>query len=47
MAPAAAVRTGMTVREYGRLVLTGGVGMLDGADLSLPYPCTVLMPALG
>nr|WP_186337824.1 MULTISPECIES: zinc-binding dehydrogenase [Streptomyces] len=28
----------MTVREYGRVVLMGGVGMLGGADLSLPYP---------
>ncbi|GAA0354412.1 zinc-binding alcohol dehydrogenase family protein [Actinoallomurus spadix] len=27
----------MTVREYGRVVLMGGVGMLDGADLPLPY----------
>ncbi|GAA4611427.1 zinc-binding alcohol dehydrogenase family protein [Actinoallomurus liliacearum] len=28
----------MTVREYGRVVLMGGVGMLGGADLALPYP---------
>jgi alcohol dehydrogenase len=28
----------MTVREYGRVVLMGGVGMLGGDDLSLPYP---------
>jgi alcohol dehydrogenase len=28
----------MTVRPYGRVVLMGGVGMLGGADLGLPYP---------
>ena len=28
----------MTVREYGRIVLMGGVGMLGGQDLALPYP---------
>lgn len=28
----------MTVREYGRVVLMGGVGMLGGDDLELPYP---------
>ncbi len=28
----------MTVREYGRVVLMGGVGMLGGDDLSFPYP---------
>jgi alcohol dehydrogenase len=28
----------MTVREYGRIVLMGGVGMLGGDDLALPYP---------
>ncbi|MCS7476695.1 zinc-binding alcohol dehydrogenase family protein [Umezawaea endophytica] len=28
----------MTVREGGRVVLMGGVGMLGGADLALPYP---------
>ncbi|MGW7528307.1 hypothetical protein [Streptomyces sp. NPDC054783] len=38
-APSSAVRaTAMTVREYGRVVLMGGVGMLGGADLALPYP---------
>lgn len=36
---AGVVRTAaMTVREYGRVVLMGGVGMLGGADLALPYP---------
>ncbi len=35
----APVRTAaMTVREYGRVVLMGGVGMLGGDDLALPYP---------
>jgi alcohol dehydrogenase len=35
----AVVRTAaMTVREYGRIVLMGGVGMLGGDDLALPYP---------
>ena len=28
----------MAVRPYGRAVLMGGVGMLGGGDLSLPYP---------
>ena len=28
----------MTVRPYGRVVLMGGVGMLGGNDLALPYP---------
>ena len=28
----------MTVREHGRVVLMGGVGMPGGADLALPYP---------
>jgi len=28
----------MTVRPCGRVVLTGGVGMLGGAGLDLPYP---------
>lgn len=28
----------MTVREFGRVVLMGGVGMLGGDDLGLPYP---------
>ncbi len=28
----------LTVREYGRVVLMGGVGMLGGDDLALPYP---------
>jgi alcohol dehydrogenase len=38
-APATAVRAAaMTVREYGRVVLMGGVGMLSGDDLALPYP---------
>jgi NADPH:quinone reductase-like Zn-dependent oxidoreductase len=38
-APASAVRAAaMTVREYGRVVLMGGVGMLGGDDLALPYP---------
>jgi alcohol dehydrogenase len=33
------VRTAaMTVRPYGRVVLMGGVGMLGGGDLELPYP---------
>ena len=33
------VRTAaMTVREYGRVVLMGGVGMNGGDDLALPYP---------
>jgi alcohol dehydrogenase len=38
-----AVRTAaMTVREYGRVVLMGGVGMLGGDDLALPYPWLML-----
>lgn len=38
-APASAVRAAaMTAREYGRVALMGGVGMLGGADLALPYP---------
>lgn len=38
-ASAATVRTAaMTVRERGRVVLMGGVGMLGGEDLALPYP---------
>lgn len=38
-APASAVRAAaMTVREYGRVVLMGGVGMLGGDDFALPYP---------
>ena len=28
----------MAVREAGRVALMGGVGMLGGADLELPYP---------
>lgn len=37
-APVSAVRVAaMTVREYGRVVLMGGVGMSDGAALTLPY----------
>ncbi|WP_433567016.1 alcohol dehydrogenase catalytic domain-containing protein [Nocardia sp. CA-151230] len=38
-APSSTARAAaMTVREYGRVVLMGGVGMLGGADLALPYP---------
>lgn len=38
-ASATAVRAAaMTVRERGRVVLMGGVGMLGGEDLGLPYP---------
>jgi len=38
-APASAVRCAvMAVREYGRVALMGGVGMLGGDDLALPYP---------
>ncbi|WP_186250752.1 alcohol dehydrogenase catalytic domain-containing protein [Burkholderia gladioli] len=38
-ADAAVARTAiMTVRPYGRAVLMGGVGMLGGNDLALPYP---------
>lgn len=37
--PATTVRTAaMTVREFGRVVLMGGVGTLGGDDLALPYP---------
>ena len=37
--PSSAARTAiMTVRPYGRAVLMGGVGMLGGEDLALPYP---------
>ncbi len=37
-APATAVRAAaMTVREYGRIALMGGVGMQGGDDLALPY----------
>ena len=28
----------MTVREFGRNALMGGVGMFGGDDLALPYP---------
>ncbi|NGO68615.1 zinc-binding alcohol dehydrogenase family protein [Streptomyces sp. SB3404] len=38
-APSSVTRAAaMTVREYGRIVLMGGVGMLGGDDLALPYP---------
>lgn len=38
-APTTAVRAAlMTVRQNGRVVLMGGVGMLGGAGLDLPYP---------
>jgi threonine dehydrogenase-like Zn-dependent dehydrogenase len=38
-APTTAVRAAvMAVRAYGRVVLMGGVGMLGGAGLDLPYP---------
>jgi alcohol dehydrogenase len=38
-ANAVQVRTAvMAVRPYGRVVLMGGVGMLGGAGLELPYP---------
>jgi len=38
-APVTAVRAAlMTVRPYGRVALMGGVGMLGGAGLELPYP---------
>ncbi|MGY2895686.1 zinc-binding dehydrogenase [Deinococcus sp. UYEF24] len=38
-APATAARTAaMTVRQGGRVVLMGGVGMLGGVGLNLPYP---------
>jgi len=38
-APASAVRAAaMTVRQGGRVVLMGGVGLLDGEGLDLPYP---------
>ena len=37
--PATTVRAAlMTVRTNGRVVLMGGVGMLGGAGLELPYP---------
>jgi alcohol dehydrogenase len=37
--PASVARTAvMTVRPYGRAVLMGGVAMLGGEDLALPYP---------
>jgi alcohol dehydrogenase len=36
--PAAVRAAAMTVREYGRVVLMGGVGMNGGAPLALPYP---------
>lgn len=40
--PSAAAKTvratAMTVREFGRVVLMGGVGLLGGDDLALPYP---------
>ncbi|MGW4562575.1 alcohol dehydrogenase, partial [Streptomyces sp. NPDC004561] len=38
-APSSVARAAaMTVREHGCVVLMGGVGMLGGADLALPYP---------
>jgi alcohol dehydrogenase len=38
-APTKAVRAAaMAVRQFGKVVLMGGVGMLGGDDLSLPYP---------
>ncbi|WNM29656.1 alcohol dehydrogenase catalytic domain-containing protein [Streptomyces sp. Li-HN-5-11] len=38
-APSSVARTAaMTVRQYGRVVLMGGVGMLGGTDFALPYP---------
>lgn len=38
-APTTAVRAAlMTMRPYGRAILMGGVGMLGGAGLDLPYP---------
>src|SRR6478735_3643066 len=38
-APTTAARAAiMTVRAYGRVVMMGGVGMLGGAGLELPYP---------
>jgi len=38
-APATAARAAiMAVRPYGRAVLMGGVGMLGGVGLDLPYP---------
>jgi alcohol dehydrogenase len=38
-APTTAVRAAlMAVRPYGRVILMGGVGMLGGAGLDLPYP---------
>lgn len=42
-APATAVcAAAMSVREYGRVVLMGGVGMLGADDLALPYPWLML-----
>jgi alcohol dehydrogenase len=42
-APATAVQAAaMSVREYGRVVLMGGVGMLGGDDIALPYPWLML-----
>ncbi|HEY6648106.1 MAG TPA: alcohol dehydrogenase catalytic domain-containing protein [Mycobacterium sp.] len=42
-APPTAVRAAaLTVREYGRVVLMGGVGILGGDDLGLPYPWLML-----
>ena len=38
-APSSAARAAaMTVREHGRVVLMGGVGMLGGADFACPIP---------
>lgn len=38
-APSSAARAAaMAVREYGRVVLMGGVGLLGGDDVALPYP---------
>jgi alcohol dehydrogenase len=36
--PLAVRAAAMTVREHGRVALMGGVGMLDGSELPLPYP---------
>jgi alcohol dehydrogenase len=42
-APTTAVRAAaMTVREYGRVVLMGGIGMQGGDDFALPYPWLML-----
>ncbi|AJT69899.1 hypothetical protein T261_8305 [Streptomyces lydicus] len=35
---AAMAETKWEIREYGRVVRMGGVGMLGGPDLALPYP---------